>query len=198
VARRSSRRGKCGASDCGGAVARSAQLKGGVTPVGTHAKTVRARFPALLMIAAWSLTATLAPLVDPGAAMATAESDVRCLALTLYWEARDEGRQGMLAVGWVVLNRRDHPKFSSTICRIVRAGGQTPPCQFSYWCDGRRDEPGDGESWTAARALAAELLSAPPPDPTHGAILFHRDDVKPAWSTEHRRTARVGRHIYYR
>lgn len=160
----------------------------------TDAKTRRARFPTLLALAS-SLTAALAPLAMPS--MAT-ESEVSCLALTLYWEARDEGRQGMLAVGWVVLNRRGHPQFPGTICQIVREGGETPPCQFSYWCDGKRDEPADGESWTAARAIAAELLSGPPPDPTHGAILFHRDDVKPAWSGEHRRTARVGRHIYYR
>jgi spore germination cell wall hydrolase CwlJ-like protein len=33
-------------------------------------------------------------------------NEVRCLALTLYWEARAEGRSAMEAVAWVVLNRR--------------------------------------------------------------------------------------------
>jgi hypothetical protein len=30
-----------------------------------------------------------------------------CMALAMYWEARGEGREGMLAVGSVVLNRVD-------------------------------------------------------------------------------------------
>jgi hypothetical protein len=28
------------------------------------------------------------------------ETDLNCLAQTLYWEARTEGRNGMIAVGW--------------------------------------------------------------------------------------------------
>ena len=43
-----------------------------------------------------------------------AENDVAqrtCLAHTLYWEAKNEGREGMIAVGWVVLNRRNHEEF---------------------------------------------------------------------------------------
>jgi N-acetylmuramoyl-L-alanine amidase len=84
------------------------------------------------------------------------------------------------------------------ICEVVREGSETPPCQFSYWCDGKRDEPTEGESWRLASAVATELLSAPPPDPAHGAIFYHRDGIRPAWSTKHRRTAQVGRHFFYR
>ena len=32
-------------------------------------------------------------------------NDIRIMALNMYHEARGEGRLGMLAVGWVVLNR---------------------------------------------------------------------------------------------
>ena len=62
-----------------------------------------------------------------------------CVALTMYWEARGEGRKGMLAVGSVVLNRVDDDRFPDSACGVVYQGGETPPCQFSWWCDGRSD-----------------------------------------------------------
>jgi N-acetylmuramoyl-L-alanine amidase len=154
--------------------------------------------PAMLVTLIALLATALVAVPPNSTANAASESEARCLALTLYWEAREEGRDGMLAVGWVVLNRLRSAKFPSTICQVVRQGGASAPCQFSFWCDGKPDQPEEGASWTLARSLADELLSASPPDPTRGALRFHRDDVRPAWSAQHRRTARVGRHIYYR
>jgi spore germination cell wall hydrolase CwlJ-like protein len=126
------------------------------------------------------------------------EEDARCLALTLYWEARSEGRRGMVPVAWVVLNRRDSARFAGSICQVTRDGGETSPCQFSFWCDGRSDQPTDGRDWALARSIAQEMLSRPPADPTRGALYFHTVDVSPAWAKERQRTVRIGRHIYYR
>jgi spore germination cell wall hydrolase CwlJ-like protein len=74
-------------------------------------------------------------------AAAVDAQELRCLALTLYWEARAEKRDAMEAVAWVVLNRRKNPEFPKTICAVVREGGEKPPCQFSYWCDGKAETP---------------------------------------------------------
>jgi hypothetical protein len=49
--------------------------------------------------------------------------EARCLALTMYWESRSDGRKAMVAVGWVVLNRRADPDFPDTDLRS-RAGGR--------------------------------------------------------------------------
>src|SRR5690606_11867374 len=89
----------------------------------------------------------------------------RCLALSMYWEARSEGPQGMRAVGSVVLNRVESDAFPSTPCDVVYEGGETPPCQFSWWCDGRSDSPSDEEQWEVALRLAAEMLSDRGDDP---------------------------------
>jgi spore germination cell wall hydrolase CwlJ-like protein len=151
----------------------------------------------VMLRARWCVGALLAQVLLCGAS-ASREGDANCLALTIYWEARDEGRDGMVAVGWVVLNRRGSAKFPSTICQVVKQGGEDAPCQFSFWCDGKPDEPEEEKSWTLARAVATELLAAPPPDPTRGALLFHRANIRPAWSRQHRETARIGHHIYYR
>jgi spore germination cell wall hydrolase CwlJ-like protein len=127
---------------------------------------------------------------------ATMGQEQRCLAEAMYWEARGEGRRGMTAVGWTVLNRVRSPRFPSTPCSVVHQGGERPPCQFHYWCDGRSDEPRDLPSWQSALTIAAQLLHDTPPDPTDGALYFHNVSVR---TPRHRnRTARIGSHVFYR
>jgi spore germination cell wall hydrolase CwlJ-like protein len=91
----------------------------------------------------WSLWLLVAVcLMTPRSAAASTEpapDAVDCLALALYWEAKTEGPEGMLAVASVVLNRVAHPQFPSTVCGVVKQGGERPPCQFSWWCERRHD-----------------------------------------------------------
>ena len=130
-------------------------------------------------------------------ASADAES-LRCLALTLYWEARSDRRDGMLAVGWVVLNRLQSADYPKTVCAVVKQGGEHRGCQFSYWCDGNSDTPKPEEAWNLAQQVAHELLTNPPPDPTHGALFYHDVSANPSWAHEFRQTARIGKLVYYR
>ena len=125
-------------------------------------------------------------------------SEQQCLALNLYWEARGEGRAGMLAVGWTVLNRVNSPQFPATVCGVVYQGGERPPCQFSWWCDGKSDRPREQHSWTAAVKVSSELLRRPPPDPTKGALFYHNTSIRSPWKRPREQTARIGRHIFYR
>jgi len=128
----------------------------------------------------------------------TLGEDQRCLALSMYWEARGEGPEGMRAVGSVVLNRVESEDFPDTPCEVVYQGGETPPCQFSWWCDGRSDTPRDAEQWRTALTLAAELLAHRGDDPTRGALFFHSADIPVPWRVERARTARIRNHVYYR
>jgi N-acetylmuramoyl-L-alanine amidase len=121
-----------------------------------------------------------------------------CLALAMYWESKGEGEEGMLAVGSVVLNRATSPDFPDDVCAVVTDGGETPPCQFSFWCDGESDQPVEAEPWALARDLALRLTTEPPPDPTGGALYFHGAGVEPDWAPEKEETARIGDHFYYR
>lgn len=130
------------------------------------------------------------------AAVTTAEQ--QCLALSMYFEARSEGEEGMLAVGAVVLNRVASEHFPGSVCGVVRQGGETPPCQFSWWCDGRSDAPRDAELWRLAQRLAAKLLTDPPEDPTRGALFFHSADIAVPWRRARTRTVQISKHIYYR
>lgn len=126
------------------------------------------------------------------------ETEHRCLALALYWEARGENRRGMIAVGWTILNRAQSEQFPATPCAVVYQGGEQPPCQFSWWCDGKSDRPTDHDSWIRARVIAAELLIDPPPDPTGRALFYHSTSIQVPWKRPRKRTARIGNHIFYR
>jgi N-acetylmuramoyl-L-alanine amidase len=142
---------------------------------------------AVVALVLWS-----APLAPARAGEASA-ADVRVMALNMYHEARGEGRLGMLAVGWVVLNRMADKAYPDTVAAVVYQG-----CQFSWVCDRRSDRPRDGSSWRRALQLAAELLERPAADPTRGAMWYHADWVrKPGFGPRVARVARIGRHVFY-
>ena len=121
-----------------------------------------------------------------------------CLGLTIYWEARGEGDRGMLAVGSVVLNRVESHHFPNSVCSVVYEGGETPPCQFSWWCDGKNDHPRNRTQWQAALNMADKILSNQVHDPTKGALFFHSANIQPSFHSTRQRTARIGNHIFYR
>jgi len=132
------------------------------------------------------------------AATERAEDAVNCLALALYWEAKGEGVEGMLAVASVVLNRVAHPQFPDTVCGVVKQGGEQPPCQFSWWCDGLSDRPNEAPAWRLAQRLARSSISRMPQDVTRGALFFHNTSIATPWGRKRERTVQIGRHIFYR
>ncbi len=125
--------------------------------------------------------------------------DMSCMALNLYWEARSEGYEGMLAVGWVALNRINSSKYPDTVCSVVKQGGVRAPCEWSWYCDGREDRPQELKAWDEAQKIAGELLANPPADPTGGALWFHLDSMSsPGWLRSQEQSAHIGRHLFFR
>lgn len=135
----------------------------------------------------------------PNFAQAQEDPD-RMLALNLYHEARGEGREGMIAVGWVVLNRIEDSVYPDNVLDVItQTRGRN--CEWGWWCDGKSDKPTEPEMWALAQSLAAELMSAnPPADPTQGALWFNetfRD--RPSWMGDDvERSATLGGHHFYR
>ena len=126
--------------------------------------------------------------------------EINCLALNIYWEARSEPEKGQIAVAKVTVNRMVHPDFPNTICNVVKQGSESAParCQFSWWCDGKSDRPKEQDAWQAATSLAAAVISGGYPDPTKGAVYFHHQKVRPAWSARKRFRSKIGAHLFYR
>ena len=129
---------------------------------------------------------------DPG-------DEVNCLALNIYFEARSEPEAGKLAVGHVVMNRVSSKRFPSTVCNVVRQGGELRRyrCQFSWWCDGRSDTPRNKIEWQRSSEIALAVYWGRTEDPTAGALWYHADYVKPSWRKDFDRGPKIGRHIFY-
>ncbi|MCA9505685.1 MAG: cell wall hydrolase [Spirochaetaceae bacterium] len=121
-----------------------------------------------------------------------------CLALSMYWEAKGEGREGMRAVGHVVLNRVAHAGFPDTPCQVTQEGGERPPCQFSWYCDGRSDRPREPGPYRESERLAFELLSGRLEDTTEGALFYHATRIRVPWRVPRQRTVTIGRHVFYK
>lgn len=127
------------------------------------------------------------------------DRDLHCLALNIYHEARSEPEAGQIAVARVTLNRVASESFPESVCGVVKqGGGQRHRCQFSWWCDGQSDQPTETRAWRRSLEIGRRVLADEVPDPTHGALYYHADYVKPNWSSRFQRTARIGRHLFYR
>lgn len=124
---------------------------------------------------------------------------IKCLALNIYFEARGEPDAGKRAVGHVVMNRVADPRFPDSACAVIQQGGEWPlhRCQFSWWCDGKSDQPKDQVAWKRSKALARQIYWGDDKDPTHGALWYHADYVAPAWGRVLERATKIGRHIFY-
>lgn len=128
-----------------------------------------------------------------------ASAELRCLAVTIYHEARGETREGQTAVAHVIVNRRGRGEFPATICGVVKQGTEDggSKCQFSAWCDGRAEE-NDPAELVESEAIARAVLTGEISDPTEGAQWFHAADVEPDWVKRLTATVRIGRHKFYR
>src|SRR5271165_1168972 len=120
---------------------------------------------ALLPLAALADT----PKVDP--------KQAKCLATTIYGEARGESVKGMIAVAYTVVNRA----VDKTICKVV-----LEPMQYSVYNDNpalraaamslkiapKQNNAIDMISWKQATDLSISILRGEITDPTNGATHY--------------------------
>ena len=140
----------------------------------------------------------------PAQAGGTGYSDKQCLAEAMYYEARDQGWRGMLAVGIVIQNRVKDARYPETACGVVRQGkyrNGNPvrhKCQFSYYCDGKPERPAEKEAWSRATDIATLLTTtAVEIAGLEGATHYHAVWVQPSWTTALERRKQIGGHIFY-
>ena len=143
------------------------------------------------------LTKAGARAIDPNG-QRPVDDPLTCLARAAYWEAKGEGRSGMQGIVNVVINRAADPRFPDSLCGVVKQGGESGSCQFSWWCDGRSDRIREPEAYAEARDVARQALNHQLEDVTDGALYFHARYATPYWAKRFVRTARIGQHLFYR
>lgn len=135
---------------------------------------------------------------------------IMCLALNVYHEARSEEMAGQIAVSQVVMNRVESEYYPDSPCEVIYQGPTRPQwddpdkqvpvrhrCQFSWYCDGKSDDPTDEEAWRQSVTVAWGVFNNQVFDQVNGALWYHADYVTPAWASEKSETARIGSHIFY-
>ena len=136
--------------------------------------------------------------------IADKHEDIQCLAENIYFEARSESTVGKIAVALVTLNRVKHPKFPNTVCGVVKQTKYYPngkidlhSCQFSWYCDGKSDEPTE-KAFGEIQLLASIMLRWDSIDVTQGALWYHSKKVTPEWASHYDRTISIDNHIFYK
>ncbi len=139
-----------------------------------------------------------------------ANGEAICLAKNIYFEAGNQPLAGKVAVAQVVLNRIEHSSYPDDICGVVYQSkeyytswtGKTQPklgmCQFSWYCDGRSDEPLDTKTWLSSYEIASQVMMGKFPDITEGATHYHADYIYPYWADTLNETVQITDHIFYK
>lgn len=139
--------------------------------------------------------------------------EIDCLATNIYFEARNQGVAGQVAVGAVTLNRVWDRRFPNTICEVVyqaelsrwylEVKGREVPlrnrCQFSWYCDGKPDVIENEVVYQNIFRLAELMVNSNSIiDITEGATHYHADYVAPSWAKSKIKTTEIEDHIFYR
>ena len=115
-----------------------------------------------------------------------------CLALNVYYEARGEPMAGQYAVAEVTMNRKASRFYPKTVCEVVYQR------EAFSWTGTRTLEKPDGEAWAQAQKVAEDVYYGRRPASMPGVLHFHATYVRPDWSVERKRVAKIGRHVFYR
>lgn len=140
------------------------------------------------------------------------DEELYCLSLNIYHESRGDSFAGQAAVADVVLNRVEDSYYPNTVCEVVKQAvyienwkGNVVPkrhmCQFSWYCDGMSDEPGDPDAWMESYFLAGEVLTKDAwRGITEGATHYHAAHIRPNWTSDRGMTytGSIGGHEFYR
>jgi hypothetical protein len=125
--------------------------------------------------------------------------EMRCMALAIYFEARDEPIKGQIAVAQVIMNRVKSPFYPKTMCGVIYQGAERRnSCQFSFACDGQPDKPTEKKEWATSIDIAKQVTYgkvylADVGDATH----YHATYVHPDWIRQVHRVTKIGGHIFY-
>ena len=142
----------------------------------------------------------LEPMIDP--------KEKECLAKNIYFEAAIESTAGKMAVAQVTMNRVRSPHYPDSICKVVYQGKHhsngfpvRDRCQFSWYCDGKGDEPRPTNAWRDSQDIAEYVIRTPSLiDITDGATHYHADWMKkfPKWAHQKKKLVKIDTHIFYK
>lgn len=135
---------------------------------------------------------TLAAAVAAQRAAHDEDEQLRCLATSIYFEAKGEPLNGQLAVAEVILNRASKKRFGNSICDVITQRGQ-----FSFVRGGVVPAVDPARpAYRTALAVARVALADGWDSGAGEALYFHARRLSPGWKRV--RVASIGNHVFYR
>jgi spore germination cell wall hydrolase CwlJ-like protein len=126
--------------------------------------------------------------------------DMEIATCTVYMEASGEGPEGMLAVAFVLVNRKNRT-YGHTLATVC-----LEPFQFSCWntSDPNRIRVAqlkdDDPTLAQAEHAVTTAINGSEPDPTHGAVNYYATSMRtpPDWAKRMTFTVEIGKHRFYK
>ncbi len=115
-----------------------------------------------------------------------------CLAMNVFWEARDQPIAGQVAVAQVTISRVYDPKYPDNVCGVVHQLKQ-----FSWYWDGKSDVPREAKAWETAQMVAKGVLAGSGHMELWGVTHYHALSVKPYWVPSMRLVTVIDDHVFY-
>ncbi len=120
------------------------------------------------------------------------ELAVMCLAMNVYWEARNQSLAGQVAVAQVTINRVLSEEYPNDVCSVVHQYKQ-----FSWYWDGKSDVPREEEAWNRAQMVAIGVLGGSGHGDLDGVLHYHALYIKPYWAKNMVMITKIDDHIFY-
>lgn len=147
------------------------------------------------------------------------QKQIYCVALAIYGEGRGETNEGMIAIGYTVVNRTYYKRFSSDTCEVINQPSQFEPFAKGKYLHRFAQTPhlngiehfptrdmDDSNTAELFYRLAEDIFYLQIPDPTNGATYFWSPKVQkllgrntPFWAKDKRFVylGRFGTQKYY-
>lgn len=126
-------------------------------------------------------------------------SEIKCLALAIYFEAGNEPREAQIGVGQIALNRARTAKTPRALCKTVYNGmTQGAACLYEATCRNFGNPAQRGAALDSAVEIARGLVAGTEKMPEFAqATHFHEKKARPAWSRLLFKLASHGRLEFY-
>ena len=129
-------------------------------------------------------------------AIAYTPSEIDCMSLAVYGEARGESKMGQLMVMDVINNRKISSKYPNHICDVIKQHKQ-----FSFWA-GTYTSPKDKVTYKKIQLLVQEYTSGiwgvGLNGLSKGSMWYHASNIRPGWSYRLDKVWHIDNHIFYK
>ena len=133
------------------------------------------------------------------------KQDLLCMATNLYFEARGESQEAQASIAKVVINRTNHKSYPSNVCKVIFQYKQFSWTHQQSWkiiqkaLNGHAPHKNslDTQAYHRVNIIASRVLKTGYSAIGDSVLFYHSKQVKPTWAKKLKKTAVIGKHVFY-